>query len=394
MDFRYSADEEAFRQEIRDFLRSNPPESFPRELPDMGFGGGSWSIAFHRAMARNGWVTMTWPKEYGGQGKPLTYKLVLWEELAYHHAPFAGYTMASSMAQNIIEMGSDALKRELLPRVARGEVAFWLAMSEPDAGTDLLSLSTQAIEDGDDYVVNGQKIWSANAHLADYGFLIARTDLNVPKHKGLSSFLLDKRLPGVTVTPLTNIVGFTYHNQVFMDNVRVPKHYLLGRKNEGLFQMLKGLEHDRFWARFIKPPYCKRLLEELVQYARETRRDGRILAEEPEVRQRLAELAVDIETCRVLFQHAGWLMAKGLPLNYEASIAKVLADEMGQRLFYLGLQTMGLYGQLEVGSKWAPLAGKLEHLYLTGVGHSIAGGTSEVIRDTVATRGLGLPRGR
>jgi hypothetical protein len=267
-------------------------------------------------------------------------------------------------------------------------------MSEPDAGSDLLGLTTHAVEDGDDFVVNGQKVWSSNAHIADYGYLITMTDPNVPRHKGLSAFVLDNRLPGVTIAPLINILGFRYHNEVFFDNVRIPRDYLLGKKNNGFYQMIKGLEHDRFWARYIKPPYCRRLFEELVQYARETKRGGRALAEDPVVRQKLADIAVDLETCWVLSLRAGWLLVKGLPMNYEASVAKVMADEMGRRLFEVGLELLGLYGQLEKGSKWAQLGGKFEHLYLAGVGHTLAGGTSEIIRDTIATRGLSLPRGR
>lgn len=387
MDFGFTSEEEAFRDQVRAFIAENPRDMFSLDGEDMGYGLGAWSRQFNRKLGEKGWISLTWPSAYGGQAQPMMFKLILWEECAYHQTPFYGTTMAESMAHVIMEMGTDALKKEVLPGIAGGEIAFWLGFSEPNAGSDLLGLETRAVEDGDVYVLNGQKVWSSNAHLADYGYVLARTDPNVPRHKGLSVFAVNSRLPGVTIKPLINIEGKRFHNQVFFDNARVPKYCLIGQKNNGIYQMLKGLEHDRFWSRFPKPAYCRAILEELVAYARDTS-----LSLSPQLRARLADSAIEIETCRLIFYHAASMIQHGLALTYESSVGKVLADEMGQRLFQLGTQLLGPGGQLMPGSRWVALQGKIARLYLVSRGHTLAGGTSEVNRSTIATRGLRLPR--
>ncbi|MBI2846690.1 MAG: acyl-CoA dehydrogenase family protein [Chloroflexi bacterium] len=392
MEFQFTPEQQDFRREVKDFLKQNPPETFPLQNEDSGFGFGGWSREFSRKLGEKGWIALTWPKEYGGLARPLMHKLVLLEEMAYHHAPFFAHFLAESTAHIIIERGSKTLKEETLSSIAKGETSFWLAFSEPDAGTDLLNISSTAVEDGDYFVLNGQKIWSSNSHLAHYGYLLARTDQNVPRHKGVSMFIVPKRLPGISVTGLINLAGFRWHNQVFFDNVRVPRDYLIGEKNQGFYYLLKGLEYDRFWGRFVKAPYCQRILEQLIQYVRDASHQSNAHAHSVLIRHRLAEMAIEVEACRLLFYSIGWAMSKGRELSYESSGAKVFADEMGLRLADVGMQVLGLYGQLEPDSKHTALKGKIERLYLTGRGHTIAGGTSEVVRNTVAMRGLGMPR--
>ena len=392
MDLSFTKEQEAWREEIREFFRKEPPERFPVQQKGLGWGFGAWSYEFAKWLGDKGWISLTWPKEYGGQARSIMDKLILWEEIAYHHAPAGATFFADNFAHTIISLGSPSLKQKLLPGIARGEVTLWLALSEPEAGSDLLALETRAREDGDFYVLNGQKIWSSNAHLADYGFVLARTDATVARHKGLSSFVVDKRFPGITVRPLNNMAGEHYHNQVFFDDVRVPKDSLVGQKNQGFYQMLQGLAIDRFWGRFTHSAYLKRLFEDLVSYIRETKQGGRLLSEDPMVRQKLVELAIEIETCRLLFYRAGWLISTGQEIGETSSIAKLFADELAQRFFNVGMQILGLYCQLESSSKWVQLHGEIERLYLLVVGHTLAGGTSEVIRGTIATRGLGLPR--
>jgi len=394
MEFRFTEKEEAFRKEVRDFLKDEPPEQFPYQLEDDGFGMGGWSYEFSRRLGEKGWLSLTWPKEYGGSERSFMERLILLEELSYHRAPTTANFFGDHMAHTIIELGSERVKKEILPKIAKGEATFWLALSEPNAGSDLLALSTQAVESEDFYVINGQKVWSSYANLADFGFLVARTDPKAPRHKGLSMFILDKKTPGVTVRPITSLVGHQVHNEIFFDDVRIPKDYLVGEKNQGFYQMLKGLEADRFWGRFVKPPACKKLLEELVEYTKETKHNGKVLAKDPVIRQKLAERAIEIEVCRLLFYRAGWMMSKGSPLTYEASVAKLFADEMGQRLYNTGMEILGLYSQLEEDSsnKWAPLKGQIGRLYLVSFGHTLAGGSSEIIRNTIATTGLGMPR--
>jgi alkylation response protein AidB-like acyl-CoA dehydrogenase len=188
------------------------------------------------------------------------------------------------------------------------------------------------------------------------------------------------------------MTGGVYHYEVFLDAVRVPQDYLLGKEDEGFLQLLKGLDTDRFWGRFYKAPALKRLLQELVAYANTTTRHGQPLAKDAVVRRQLASLATDIEVLRMLFYRNGWLIREGLPTPHESALNKVFADETGQRLAALGMELLGLYGPLKAGSRWAKLHGKMQHVYQTSLGHTIAGGTSEVLRTTVALRGLGLPR--
>jgi hypothetical protein len=320
--------------------------------------------------------------------------LILMEELAYAQAPWHSVSQNFTMGNMVIDIGSDLLKKELLPGIASGEERFWLAMSEPEAGSDLLSLQTRAVEEGDCYVVNGQKVWSSLAERGRYGLLYTKTEFDPEARRSqtISLFLLDKDLPGITVRPMINLAGEAHHNEVFLDDVRIPKEYLLGEKNQGLPHMLKSLDYDRFWARFIKPPFCKSVLEQLAQYARETRRDGIVLAKDPIVRHSLAESAIEVEACRLIFWNAGWKMCSGLPFSQEGTMGKVMADEIGQRLFSKGVQMMGPYSQLGEHTKWAPLRAQIQSWYLSSLGHTLAGGTSEIIRNTIATIGLGLPR--
>jgi alkylation response protein AidB-like acyl-CoA dehydrogenase len=320
------------------------------------------------------------------------HKLILLEELAGAGAPFGPLGGCDQTAEAIIRYGSRRLQQEVLPRIAQGEVTFWQGFSEPNAGSDLLALQTHAARDGDDYVINGRKIWSSHAGVGTYGLVIARTNPQAPRHKGLSMFVVANHTPGMDIRPIRSMTGGVYHYEVFLDTVRVPKDYILGQEDEGFTQLLKGLDTDRFWGRFYKAPALQRLLRELIAYANTATRHGQPLAKDAVVRRQLASLATDIEVLRLLFYRNGWLIREGLPTPYESALNKVFADETGQKLAALGMEILGLYGPLKEGSRWAKLHGKMQHVYQTSLGHTIAGGTSEVLRTTVATRGLGLPR--
>lgn len=352
----------------------------------MGFGSGAWSLEFAQRLGRKGWTRLTWPQRYGGQARPLTYKLVLLEEMAYHHAPFASYSMADAIAGMLLDVGSETLRQEMLPAIGDGETSFWFGFSEPEAGSDLLALTTRAYEDGDDFVVDGQKTFSSNAHLAQYGHVLVRTASGTHRRHGISALIIPNNLSGVSVQPLRTADGDVYNNQVFFTGVRVPRRYLVGERDQAFGQLLAGLEHDRFWARFVKPPWCKRLLEDLIDYLRHKGPLDNV------VRAQLAEIAIGLEVSRLLLSRAAWLVVNGLPITYESSAGKVFADEAGQRLAQVGMKALGLYGQAQRDTRWAPLGGKMTRFYLTSVGHTIAGGTSEIIRNTLATRGLGLPQ--
>ena len=394
MNFGFTAQQEAFAGEVRAFLRANPPENFPEDGMDAGYGSGPHSHAFLRALGARGWISMSWPEVWGGQGRPMIDKLILLEELAAGGAPFGPLSGCDQVADAIITYGSDTLRRELLPRIARGEATFSQGFSERDAGSDLLSLKTAARREGDHYVVNGHKIWSSHAGISDYGLVLARTDPSAPRHRGLSMLVVDNRLPGMDVRPIRNMTGKVYHYEVFLDAVRVPCDYLLGAENEGFTQLLKGLDTDRFWGRFYKAPAMRRILGELVDYANHTSVGGVPLARDPTIRRRLAQVATDIAALRMLFYRSGWMIERGIPVTAESPLGKVMADETGQKLMTLGMEMLGRYGLLQEGSRWARLGGRLQHLYQTSWSHTIAGGTSEILRTTVATRGLRLPADR
>ena len=394
MEFGFTAEQEAWRREIQDFLKDTPPEKYPTQSGEDSWGHGAFSYEFVRLLGQKGWISLTWPKKYGGSERPNIDLMMLFEELAWARVPWAAGAICWSMANMVLDMGSKELKQEFLPGIAKGETILWLAMSEPDAGSDLLALRTTAIEQDDCFLVNGQKVWSSLAHVSDYGFLFARTetDPKTPKWASISVLLLDKKLPGVTVQPMVSMLGDYFHTEVFMDNVRVPKKFLLGQKNQAVLHLNKTLEFDRFWARFPKPRFCQRITQDLVQYAKETRRDGVLLSQDPSVRAKLVDSAIEIEACRQVLWSIGWKMDKGMPLTYEASASKVLADDMGLRFFDRGMQILGPYAYMGDADKWASLRKNMRRWYLWTAGDSLAGGTSEIARNTVATAGLGLPR--
>ena len=394
MDFSFSHEEEAFRAEVKGWLAAHPPESFPSEGMDGGYGSGPHSHAFMKAAGAQGWISMTWSNAYGGAGRPFFLKLILLEELGLAGMPFGPLVSSDQVSDALIRYGSKRLREDLLPGIASGELNFWQGFSEPEAGSDLLALKTQARREGDDYVVDGHKIWSSHAGIAQYGLVLARTNPDAAKrHQGISTFVIPNAAPGMDIRPIQSMAGFTYHYEVFIDNVRVPKEYLLGSENDGFTQMLKGLDSDRFWGRFYKPPTLKRLLDELVDFANNHQRRGRILSADHEIRRRFARLATDVAVLRQMFWRVGWMLREGHSTPYQTALGKIYADETGQKVAAFGMELLGLYGPMRAGSRWEKLQGRIRHLYLTSMGQTIAGGSSEVLRTTVATRGLGLPRG-
>jgi len=391
MDFGWSADEQAFAEEVRGFLRAHPPAEFAHDGMDAGYGSGPHSRACLRALAQQGWLSMGWPRTFGGQERPLVHKLILLEELAGAGAPFGPLANCWTTGDAIIQYGSERLQREVLPRIARGEATFFQGFSEPNAGSDLLSLKTVAARDGDHYVINGHKIWSSHAGISTYGLVLARTRMSARRSHGLSMFVVDTTTPGMTIRPIRSLTGEVYHYEVFLDGVRVPAAFLLGKEDEGFIELLRGLDTDRFWGRFYKPIMLKRVLARLVEYCNTTMRNGVPLARDATIRRQLARFAPELEALRLLFYRIAWMLQKRLPVSYESALVKVWGDEAGQQLAALGMEILGLYGPLTERSPWAKLGGEIQHLYQTSLGQTIAGGTSEILRTTIATRGLGLP---
>jgi alkylation response protein AidB-like acyl-CoA dehydrogenase len=318
-------------------------------------------------------------------------KLVLFEELARAGAPFGPLAGSWQTADAIIEYGTARLRTEVLPAVARGEATFWQGYSEPDAGSDLLALKTAARRDGDDYVIRGHKIWSSHAGIATHGLVFCRTSQEPRRSRGFSMFVVPNDSLGMDIRPITSLTGGVYHYEVFLDDVRVPADLMLGPEGQGFQALLNGLDSDRFWGRFYKAPALERVLRRLVDYAKTTHINGAPLARDSHLRRRLAAMATEIAALRLLFYRAACLLRDGAPITYETAVAKVYADELGQKLARLGMEILGPWGPLRPGSREAKLDGDISHAYLTSLGHTIAGGTAEVLRTTVAVRGLGLP---
>ena len=392
MDFRFTAEEERFRQEVRQFLRQELPPDWDYMEDEFAHTDELWAfcVSFKKKLAQKGWLTLSWPKEYGGQGASYLTQTVFTEEMTYHGAPDRDIFGTRMLGPTLMLYGTEEQRRKFLPPIAQGEVVWCQGYSEPQTGSDLASLQLRAVEDGDDFVLDGSKIWTSRAHVADYMFVLARTDPDAPKHRGISFLLCDLRSPGVTVQPIITMAGMRYFNQVFFDNVRVPKENLVGEKNRGWYVAATLLDFERSGVEYSATG--QRSLEELVAYAKETRRNGKPLAQDPRVRNRLADMAVEVNVSRMLSYKIAWLQSTGQVPNKEASMAKLFGTEMLQRLYQGAIELLGLYGQLWDEGKWAPLKGRILREYLVSFSHTLRGGTSEIQRQIIALRGLGLPR--
>ena len=396
MDFTFSEREEAFRKEVEDFIKNELPADWVEK--NIYWPAGYGTLAqfeavnprveqFTRRLAERGWLTISWPKEYGGAGLGHIEQAIFHERMSYYRAP-AGEIATRIGGPTIVLFGNEEMKKEWLPRIARSEVRFWLAYSEPNAGSDLSSIQTRAIEDGDDLIINGQKIWGTAAHVSDYAWMAVRTDPAAPPHKGISLVIVDDASPGVTIRPLMNICGFHSFNEVFFDNVRVPKKNIVGEMNKGWHYLMVALDFERL---AVPIGGFRRTFEEIVQFSRETNQNGRTLSQQPLIRNKLAEIAVQIEIAYILFWQTAWMLDRGLVTNIEASLLKLFTTELSQKLANTAMQVMGHYGQLEGTSKWSPLYGRVCLGYLDCISALVGAGTSEIQRNIIAMRGLGLP---
>jgi len=387
MDFRFSEDEGKFRQELGEFLDKELTEEICRQnWEDKGLGCEGRTFA--RKLGAKGWLAASWPKEYGGEGKPHTYEYILVTELARRGAHIPTDIGRLMIGPTIMRRGSEELKQEFLPRIARGEIEFCLGYTEPEAGSDLASMEMRAVEDGADYIINGQKIFNTECHYSEYHWLAARTDPDAPKHRGISLFIVDMTSPGITVAPMWTMSG-ERTNSVYYDNVRVPKRLLVGEKNRGFYHMMEAINFERLSVYPIE--LVHRFLDGAIQYAKETQYKGKPLSKDPLIRDKLAQMAIELEVGSVIEAQASWMISQGTAPAIESAICKIFATEMQQRLLNIVMQVLGPYGQLQEGSKWAPLKGTIERNYKAAVLGTIGGGSSEILRNTIATLGLGLP---
>jgi len=392
MEFRFTAEQEALRQQIREFLKEELPED--RQVGEEADTDEEWQFIrqFQKKLAARGWLVPHWPKQYGGADMGIMEQVIMKEETAYHRAPQPDIFGVNMLGPVLMMFGNDKQKAEILPPIASADVMWCQGYSEPEAGSDLASLKTRAARDGDDYVINGQKIWTSNAHRADWIFLLARTDPDAPKHKGISFLFAPMNTPGITTRPLINMAGILLFNEVFFEDVRIPATNLVGDENRGWYVGAALLDFER--SGIGSAAAARRGLDELVEYCREARGDGKRLIADQMVRNRLADIAIETEMGRFLSYRVATMQAKGQVPNMEASVAKVYLSELSQRLAEAGVRIMGLYGQVQPESKkYARLRGEFTVSYMTSIGTTIAGGTSEIMRNVIAWRGLDLPRG-
>ena len=384
MRFRFTPEQQAFRQEVLDFLAENLPPEPQGKLDDRLRAEMGWSGDFSLKLAEKNWVALPWPKEYGGLGGTAMQQVIFNEEMSYHRAPIGAHRRGVFYVGPILILyGTDEQKKKHLNAVTSGTGYYCQLFSEPGAGSDLASLQTRAIRDGDDYVVSGQKIWTSDGHRADYGWLVARTDPDAPKHKGISTFILDMKSPGVTVRPLVNMAGSHSFNEVFFDNVRVPKENMVGEENRGWYHAAATLDFERSSIAVFAG--TRRFLDDLVTVLRERPRSN-------SVRHSIADLYTTVLVGQMLSYFIGSMQEVGKVPNKEASAAKLLSSELRQNASIAAIKALGLGGQVEDGPG-AVRNGRYTRDYLANVSATIAGGTSEIQRNVIATRGLGLPRG-
>jgi alkylation response protein AidB-like acyl-CoA dehydrogenase len=387
MEFKFTAEHDALRAEVRSFLSANIPSG---PGPSRPTSQENWDdqLVFLKKMAEKNWVAPAWPKEYGGLGWPHIQQMIFSEELSYAGAPDAGRVFSVGMiGPTLIVHGSEEQKKQHLPRITSGDVIWCQGYSEPGAGSDLASLQARATRDGDDYVVNGQKIWTTGAHHADWCFLLVRTDPDAPKHRGISFLLVDMKTPGISVRPIVNMAGYHEFNEVFFEDVHVPIANRVGEENRGWYVAMTLLDFERSSVASIAAN--QRSLEQLGEHLHDTSVGG---AYNNVLRHRLADLWVSNEVGRLLSYRIAWMQEAGRVPNYEASVIKIFATELGQKILNFGVNVFGPSGALEPGSKYVPLDGVMEKGHLSAVSPTIYSGSSEIQRNIIAQRGLGLPR--
>ncbi len=394
MEFRLSEAEERFRREVSEWLDENLPAGWgtpefpmPETMEEEVAFTRRWLAKLHRG----GWAGISWPREVGGRGCSLVEQLIFHEEYGRHRAPSLmslGVGMAL-VGPTLIHHGSDVQKRRFLGRILAGEELWCQGFSEPNSGSDLASLRTRADVVGDELVVNGQKIWTSYARFAQWCILLVRTDFQAPKHKGITYVLLDMKTPGITIRPLREITGHEWFNEVFFDNVRIPRENVVGGLNRGWPITMTTLGHERS----VGAPHT-RLMEELkdvIRLAKQRTPNGRIAS--PVARQKIAQHFIETEIMRFSgYRTLTQVLKRGEP-GPEGSILKIFWSELDQRMKDTAVELEGPYSQVVKGSSRAIEGGRWQHDLLWSRAATLYAGTSEVQRNIISQRVLGLPRG-
>ena len=400
MDFELGERAEKLRAEVREFaLAEVVGKPYRTAMLEEESRDEDWefSLSISKKLAEKGWLCMGWPKEYGGRNASYWEQFVYMEECGYWEVP--GSTMGilgvHITGPSLQMFGSEEQKRKYLPMIASGSPdGIWCtAYSEPDSGSDYNKIRTLAIRDGDEYVINGQKVWTSCAHRARWCWLACKTDPNATKiHKGMSIIIVDMKSPGITVRPLINLAGIHSFNEVYFDNVRVPAVNLVGEENKGFYMLIPALAYERLSLAPHVLGTGRRLLDLLIEYTKDTRRNGRPLCKDPVIRHKLAERAVELETLRMFGLEIMWKMAKGMLPGYESARNKIYSNIVAENIAVTGLEIIGAHSQVSPDSRWAKLKGRLQLLYTINPGWASAAGTEQIQKNVIGQFKLGLPR--
>jgi alkylation response protein AidB-like acyl-CoA dehydrogenase len=392
VDLRYPPEAESFRQEIRAWLEVNAPRGEHRPYDTITVANDrEWQARkdWYRKLHSGGWIGISWPREYGGRDAPVMHAMVFHEELARVRAqlPYIGAGVAL-VGPTLIQWGTEAQKRRFIPKILSGEETWCQGYSEPNAGSDLTSLTTSAEEEGDHFVVNGSKIWTSQAHRVDWMFLLCRTDRSAPGSRGLSYILVDMRTPGITTGPMVEINGEVSFNQVFFDSVRVPRENLVGKKNEGWRVATTTLSYERS----VGGRHYPNIVRDLARLAKKVHINGRPAWEHRAVRQKIAAFACEAEAIKYTAFRGITRRVKGQSPGPESSTIKICGTELNLKIQMFAMELLGAYAQLEGKEPLAVDGGKWLERALTSRGGTIAGGSNEIQRNIIGERVLKLPR--
>ena len=390
MDFRFTPEDEAFRLEVREFLDQELPPDWVGGAGELQPSEFDLDLKMRKKLSQRGWLALAWPKEYGGGGANILRQVVYNEEMTYRRSPGRDFQGVGMIGPCIMVHGTDEQKKEHLNRIAAADAIWCQGFSEPGSGSDLASLQTRAVRDGDDFIINGQKVWTSSAHRAQWMHILTRTDPDAPKHRGITYFLLDMKTPGIEIRPLINIADGHGFNEVFLRDVRVPARNMLGEENRGWYVGTTTLDFER--SSVGMSAGTQRMLDDAVAFLKESDKVGRSRLQDPVVQHKLAEMAIDTQVSRLHSYRVGWMQHNGQVPNREASMSKLFGSEMNQRVAAGLMELLGLDGALRPGGSRTKLHGLVWRSYLGSRSNTIAAGTSEIQRNIIATRGLGLPR--
>ena len=394
MDFNYSPEQEAYRAEVRKWMEANQPAPLTGQEKEKADDEFMWQRlkVWHKKLYEAGWMGITWPKEYGGRAATFIEQVIFQQELGRLGLPLGCNVLGVIMTgPALMQWGTDEQKKRFLQPIIAGDEIWCEGMSEPGAGSDLAALQTRATLEGDSFVVNGQKVWTTIAHRAHFCQLFVRTDTEAPKHKGMSCLLVDMKAPGVKVRPLKQISGDAEFNEIFFEDVRVPKENLLGPVNMGWQVLVSTLMHERFGIGETLGG-TETILQQLIELAKAQEIDGRPACEDPAVRQQIAQFACEVAAKKYNGLRSLTRRLKGQLPGAEASISKLISTELSQRMTKYSMRLLGGYALLERRSPLAPDGDWLRRI-LGSESMTIAGGTSPVQRNMIGERILGLPKG-